>query len=306
MMVKEEKLTASSDNKSDFFLKDITEAIGDIPLIRLRRMTAVRGIKATVLVKPEFLNPSGSIKDRMAVYILNQAIARGDLKPGGTIVEATSGNTGAAVAMFAAANDFKAIFTIPDKMSKEKTKQSKELIAQGIGNGLVAFIGGIPGAQATIRSVLILKENATLRIAGVMVGIFVFLEIALFKDYINFIPQAVFAGVLFKVGYDVFDFIPFKLYAKELKKFKWHLFQDFFADHTQEKVFISNREMILIIGTVVVTLTVNLNAAVIAFTAIFYLANKVFWKSNPIRDLTPFVETEAMVGKDIIDDNSKD
>ena len=120
MMVKEEKLTASSDNKSDFFLKDITEAIGDIPLIRLRRMTAVRGIKATVLVKPEFLNPSGSIKDRMAVYILNQAIARGDLKPGGTIVEATSGNTGAAVAMFAAANDFKAIFTIPDKMSKEK------------------------------------------------------------------------------------------------------------------------------------------------------------------------------------------
>ncbi len=193
-----------------------------------------------------------------------------------------------------------------DKMSKEKTKQSKELIAQGIGNGLVAFIGGIPGAQATIRSVLILKENATLRIAGVMVGIFVFLEIALFKDYINFIPQAVFAGVLFKVGYDVFDFIPFKLYAKELKKFKWHLFQDFFADHTQEKVFISNREMILIIGTVVVTLTVNLNAAVIAFTAIFYLANKVFWKSNPIRDLTPFVETEAMVGKDIIDDNSKD
>lgn len=120
MKVKEEKLTASSDNKSDFFLKDITEAIGDIPLIRLRRMTAVRGIKATVLVKPEFLNPSGSIKDRMAVYILNQAIARGDLKPGGTIVEATSGNTGAAVAMFAAANDFKAIFTIPDKMSKEK------------------------------------------------------------------------------------------------------------------------------------------------------------------------------------------
>jgi len=120
MKVKEEKLTASSDNKSDFFLRDITEAIGDIPLIRLRRMTAVRGIKATVLVKPEFLNPSGSIKDRMAVYILNQAIARGDLKPGGTIVEATSGNTGAAVAMFAAANDFKAIFTIPDKMSKEK------------------------------------------------------------------------------------------------------------------------------------------------------------------------------------------
>ena len=193
-----------------------------------------------------------------------------------------------------------------DKMSREKTKQNKELIAQGIGNGLVAFIGGIPGAQATIRSVLILKENATLRFAGVMVGVFVFLEIVLFKDYINFIPQAVFAGVLFKVGYDVFDFIPFRLYAKELKKFKWHLFQDFFSDHKQEKIFISNREMILIIGTVVITLFVNLNVAVIAFTAIFYLANKVFWRSNPIRDLKPLVETEAMVGESIIDDIPKD
>ena len=118
--VKEEKMAVSSVKNTDFFLNDITEAIGDIPLIKLRRMTAARDIKATVLVKPEFLNPSGSVKDRMAVYILDQAIARGDLKPGGTIVEATSGNTGAAVAMYAAANDFKAIFTIPDKMSKEK------------------------------------------------------------------------------------------------------------------------------------------------------------------------------------------
>ena len=120
MKVKEEIMAVSTDNNSNFFLNDITEAIGDIPLIRLRRMTVARDIKATVLVKPEFLNPSGSVKDRMAVYILDKAIACGDLKPGGTIIEATSGNTGAAVAMFAAAHDFKAIFTIPDKMSKEK------------------------------------------------------------------------------------------------------------------------------------------------------------------------------------------
>jgi SulP family sulfate permease len=194
---------------------------------------------------------------------------------------------------------------VVDKLSKEKTKQNKELIAQGLGNGLVAFIGGIPGAQATIRSVLIIKEHATLRLAGVMVGLFVLLEIVLFKEYINFIPQAVFAGVLFKVGYDVFDFIPFRLYRQELKKFKWSLFSDFFSDHPENKIFISNREMILIIGTVIVTILVNLNVAVIVFTAIFYLANKILWRSNPIRDLKPLIETEAMIGEEVIDDIPK-
>lgn len=102
------------------FAQDITETVGNIPLVKLRRMTAERGIKATVLVKPEFMNPSGSVKDRMAVYILKAAERNGELKPGGTIVEATSGNTGAAVAMFAAAHGYKAVLTIPDKMSQEK------------------------------------------------------------------------------------------------------------------------------------------------------------------------------------------
>jgi cystathionine beta-synthase len=99
---------------------DITEAIGNTPMVRLRNMTAARGIKSQVLVKIEFMNPTGSVKDRMAVYVIRKAIKNGVLKPGGTIVEATSGNTGAAVAMFAAAHGYKAILTIPDKMSKEK------------------------------------------------------------------------------------------------------------------------------------------------------------------------------------------
>lgn len=104
----------------DYYLDNITRSIGNTPLVRLRRIPAERGIKATILVKPEFLNPTGSVKDRMAVYILEQAVRRGDLKPGGTIVEGTSGNTGAAVAMFAATYGYRAIFTIPDKMSREK------------------------------------------------------------------------------------------------------------------------------------------------------------------------------------------
>jgi cystathionine beta-synthase len=113
-----------------FWVNDITETIGDIPLVRLRYMTEERGIKATVLVKPEFLNPTGSVKDRMAVFVLQQAERNGDLKPGGTIVEATSGNTGAAVAMFAAAHGYKAILTIPDKMSKEKVDTLKAFGAE--------------------------------------------------------------------------------------------------------------------------------------------------------------------------------
>lgn len=109
----------------NYYLDSITDAVGDIPLIKLNKMADKYGVKATVLVKPEFMNPSGSVKDRMATHILNQAIERGELKPGGTIVEGTSGNTGAAVAMFAAAHGYKAIFTIPDKMSDEKINALK-------------------------------------------------------------------------------------------------------------------------------------------------------------------------------------
>ncbi len=113
-----------------FFADNITETIGNTPLVRLRSLTAAMGIKATVLAKLEFMNPTGSVKDRMAVYILKQAITRGELKPGGTIVEATSGNTGAAVAMFAAVHGYKAILTIPDKMSTEKVDSLKAFGAE--------------------------------------------------------------------------------------------------------------------------------------------------------------------------------
>jgi len=117
-------------NPDRFFANDVTETIGNTPLVRLSKLTAEQGIKATVLAKLEFLNPTGSVKDRMAVYILEKAIARGDLKPGGVIIEATSGNTGAAVAMFAAVHGYKAILTIPDKMSKEKVDTLKAFGAE--------------------------------------------------------------------------------------------------------------------------------------------------------------------------------
>ncbi|MGD8923128.1 MAG: cysteine synthase family protein [Candidatus Zixiibacteriota bacterium] len=108
-----------------FFVNEISETVGNTPLVRLRTLPKEHGVTATVLVKVESFNPTGSVKDRMAIYVLRKAIERGELKPGGTIVEATSGNTGAAVAMFAAANGYKAVLTIPDKMSKEKVDTLK-------------------------------------------------------------------------------------------------------------------------------------------------------------------------------------
>jgi cystathionine beta-synthase len=122
--------TPASGNGNGHYAEDVTKVIGNTPLVRLRRLTAERAIKAVVLVKLEFLNPTASIKDRMVVFILNKAIREGELRPGGTIVEATSGNTGASVAMFAAANGYRAILTIPDKMSREKIDTLKAFGAE--------------------------------------------------------------------------------------------------------------------------------------------------------------------------------
>lgn len=100
------------------YLNNILQAIGDTPLIKLNKLA--RGIKATILAKCEFLNPGGSVKDRMALYIIERAEKAGLLKPGGTIVENTSGNTGVGVALAAAVKGYKVVFTMPDKMSTEK------------------------------------------------------------------------------------------------------------------------------------------------------------------------------------------
>jgi cysteine synthase A len=97
---------------------NITEAFGNTPLVRLNRVT--EGAGATVLAKLEFYNPSSSVKDRLAIAVVDAAEASGELKPGGTIVEATSGNTGIALAMVAAARGYKAVLIMPDTMSIER------------------------------------------------------------------------------------------------------------------------------------------------------------------------------------------
>lgn len=182
---------------------------------------------------------------------------------------------------------------VVDKLSGERTLQNKELIAQGVANSAVALVGGIPGAQATIRSVLMIKEKATLRIAGIVVGVFVLIEMILFQSWINLIPKAVFVGVLFKVGYDVFDFMPLRLYAKEVARKRAAMFKNFFSRHDDEAIFVTNRELLMILGSAAATVFLDLNMAVGSFTLLFYLHNKLVNRHNPMRDLVPEIETEA-------------
>jgi len=99
-------------------LERITDAVGNTPLVRLNKIGA--GLPGEIWVKCEHLNPSGSVKDRMASYMLDKAAEAGELTPGGLIVENTSGNTGAAMGMAAAVKGYRCVFTISDKMSKEK------------------------------------------------------------------------------------------------------------------------------------------------------------------------------------------
>lgn len=185
-----------------------------------------------------------------------------------------------------------------DKMGGERTRQNKELMAQGMANGAVSLVGGIPGAQATIRSVLMIKENATLRLSGIMVGVFILIEMILFQDLINLIPKAVFVGVLIKVGYDVFDFRPIRLYCKEVARHRAALLKTFFSRHDDEPIFVTNREMLIILGTAVVTIAYGLNVSVAFFTVLYYLHNKLFNPKNPMRDLMPGKETDGFAKQD--------
>ena len=98
--------------------RNLAEAIGNTPLIRLRKASEETGCE--ILGKAEFLNPGQSVKDRAALFIIRDAIARGDLKPGGTIVEGTAGNTGIGLALVGASMGFRTVIVIPETQSQEK------------------------------------------------------------------------------------------------------------------------------------------------------------------------------------------
>ncbi len=109
---------------------NVLQTIGWTPLIRLHRVTA--GIRTPVYAKAEFFNPGGSVKDRIGLAMIEAAEREGRLRPGGVIVEATSGNTGVGLALAAAVKGYRCIFTMPDKMSQEKSRLLRALGAEVI------------------------------------------------------------------------------------------------------------------------------------------------------------------------------
>lgn len=134
---------------------NVTEAVGRTPLVRLNRLT--EGLDATVLAKLEFYNPAGSVKDRIGVAIVDAAEKADALRPGGTIVEATSGNTGIALAMVGAARGYKVVLAMPETMSKER-----RVLLRAFGAQIVLTPGpdGMRGAVEKAREIVETTENA--------------------------------------------------------------------------------------------------------------------------------------------------
>jgi cysteine synthase A len=137
-------------------LDDVTQAVGNTPLVRLNRIIEA---DATVAAKLEFYNPASSVKDRIGVSIIDAAEASGELAPGGTIVEATSGNTGIALAMVGAARGYEVVLTMPETMSKER-----RALLRAYGAELVLTPGaeGIRGAVTKAEAIAAERPGAIL------------------------------------------------------------------------------------------------------------------------------------------------
>ena len=135
---------------------NITDIVGNTPLVRINKITD--GAEAQVFAKLEFYNPTSTVKDRIGIAMVDAAEASGALKPGGTIVEATSGNTGIALAMVGAARGYKTILTMPDSMSKERRALLRAFGAELV---LTPAAEGMKGAVAKAEE-LGAKEGAVL------------------------------------------------------------------------------------------------------------------------------------------------
>jgi len=170
-----------------------------------------------------------------------------------------------------------------DKMTKEKTLHNRELLAQGLANSAVAIVQGIPGAQATIRSVLLLKEGAQTRMAGVFVGLFSLLGILVFGNLIIHIASAVFVGVLLKAGLDVLD-------------------RDFPIAYFKNGWFFNkyrNFQLLIVMYTTVLTVVIDLNVAVITGTILFYSGKHFLGMVDAESDFAE-VRNDELLGNTIV------
>ena len=136
---------------------DITSAFGNTPLVTLNRVS--EGLPGTVIAKLEYFNPGSSVKDRIGIAIIDAAEASGELKPGGTIVEGTSGNTGIALALVGAARGYKVILTMPSSMSIERRQLLKRFGAELV---LTDPAGGMKAAVAKAQEIVAETPGAIL------------------------------------------------------------------------------------------------------------------------------------------------
>ncbi|QQM66840.1 cysteine synthase A [Actinomyces weissii] len=135
---------------------NVTELVGSTPIVRINRLTD--GAPATVLAKLESFEPAGSVKDRIALAIIRAAEADGSLQPGGTIIEATSGNTGVGLSMVGAALGYRVVITMPETMSKER-----RAIMRAFGAELVLTTeGGVAGAVKKAQEIQAVTPNSVL------------------------------------------------------------------------------------------------------------------------------------------------
>jgi len=136
---------------------DVTQLVGRTPLVRLNRLA--EGARAEVVAKLEFYNPSASVKDRIAVAMLDAAEASGELQPGGTVVEATSGNTGIGLAMAGAARGYRVVLTMPETMSLER-----RALLRAYGAEVVLTPGGEGMKGAVARAVEVAAERGAVQV----------------------------------------------------------------------------------------------------------------------------------------------
>ena len=142
--------------------KQLTDLVGNTPLLELSNYNKAKGLKARLIVKLESFNPAGSVKDRVALAMVEDAEASGLLKPGATIIEPTSGNTGIGLAFVAAAKGYKLILTMPDTMSVERRNLLKALGAELVltpgANGMKGAIARAEELKAATPGAVILQQ----------------------------------------------------------------------------------------------------------------------------------------------------
>ena len=134
-------------------VKQLTDLIGNTPLVELNKFSQEKGIDTPIIAKVEFFNPGGSVKDRIAFAMIEDAEQKGLLKPGATIIEPTSGNTGVGLALVSAVKGYKLILTMPETMSIERRNLVKAYGAE------VILTPGKDGMPGSIRAAEELRDN---------------------------------------------------------------------------------------------------------------------------------------------------